>query len=93
VGFQVLSLGSSGIGGFLWEAQGLEDFCGKLRDWRIFVGSSGIGSFPPTPPRFSLHWAHGLGWEALPSCSRLLLRFHLCGAAGVCGVDRSLGWQ
>jgi hypothetical protein len=35
VGFQVLSLGSSGIGGFLWEAQGLEDFCGKLRDWQL----------------------------------------------------------
>ena len=38
-------VGSSGIGGFVWEAQGLVVLCGKLRDWWFCVRSSGIGGF------------------------------------------------
>ena len=38
-------MGSSGIGGFVWEAQGLVVLCGKLRDWWFCVRSSGIGGF------------------------------------------------
>lgn len=91
MGFQVLSLGRSRIGGvFCPEIGGIlcsetggflcSGIDGLLWEGQGLLGflAQGLVTFSTT---FSVHWTHGLGWEDLSGIMQLWLVCHCCGAA------------